>query len=168
MKKKESKTMHIMTNIWQNLDYSSHQRVNQGMSSILCNLIEIGINFEPNDIHDIYSSFRGGYWFGVSRNGKTMGEQFYRSACDSNPNTSAAQSFELWTGRKPFILDNHRLYEGASFTMDKLYWTVSGFEDEKRIITCVGYENGMQEGKRKLMKLTNEEFLVKRKLMELR
>lgn len=168
MKKKESKIMHIMTNIWQNLDYSSHQRVNQGMSSILYNLIEIGIDFEPNDIKDIHESFRGGYWLGVSRNGKTMGEQFYRSACGSNTNTSAAKSFELWAGRKPFILNNHRLYEGANFTMDKLYWTVSGFEDKTGVIMCVGYENGMQEGKRKLMKLTNEQFLIKRKEMQLR
>jgi hypothetical protein len=164
--KKQSKVIEIISLVWNGLDYSSHQRVNQGMADLLNNLINIGVKFEKNDITDAYNSFRGGYWFGVNPNGKGKGDGFYMSACGSNPNISAAQSFEEFTGRKPFLLNGKRLALRSEFTMDKLYYSVTGFDDEQGLIYAVGYTNRMSEGKRKLLKLTNEEFLIVRKEMK--
>ena len=161
--KKQSKVMEIMSLVWSNLDYSSHQRVNQGMADLLNNLINIGVDFEKEDFDNIYNKFRGGYWFGVNPNGKGKGDGFYMSACGSNPNTSAAQSFEHFAGRKAFILNGKRLALRSEFILNSLYYSVTGFDDEKGLIYAVGYSNRMGKGKRKLLKLTNEQFLLIRK-----
>lgn len=152
---------------WANMDYTSHQRVNEGSQSLLHTLINLGVEFKPNDFTDINKSFRGGYWFGQSYNGKTTGEGFYSSACGSNPNISAATSFELFVGRKPFILDNHRLHQQSRLTYKQLYVDVTGFDDEKGIITMVGYSDKSEKKGRKLFKFTNAEFLIARKEMKI-
>ena len=93
-KAKDSTVLEIMRKVWDNLDYSSHQRVNTGMSNLLTNLIDMGLKFEKQDIRDAFKSFRGAYWFGVASNGKGYGEGFYSSEFIHKQNTSAAQSFE--------------------------------------------------------------------------
>lgn len=165
--KKKSLVMQIMSQVWSNLDYTSHQRVNSGMNDLLRSLINIGVKFEPNDVKDIYESFRGGYWFGVSRNGKTMGEHFYFDSNASNPNVSFSISFEKWRNRKPFIINNHRLTPNSTLKYKNLFCTVTGFDDKKGLIFIVGYTDSWNSGQRKLYKFDNKQFLEVRKEMTL-
>lgn len=166
--KKQSLVMTIMSQVWSNIDYTSHQRVNSGMTDLLTSLINLGVKFEPNDVLDIYEKFRGIYWFGVSRNGKTVGEHFYWHSTHSNPNNSFSISFEKWRNRKPFIVDNHRINQNSIFIYNKQYCDVTGFDDDKGLIYFVGYSQGFNKGKRKLYKFDNKQFLEIRKEIILR
>jgi len=62
-----------------------------------------GMEFYTDDFKYISDNFKFGYWAG--NDGHMQGEWFYFKAI-SEGNTKAAQSFEAWKNRKPFIYDN--------------------------------------------------------------
>jgi hypothetical protein len=140
----------------------SYSRLNAGLWQILVSCINIGLEFQENDIETIYSECHGGYWFGASLNCKHQGEGLYRSA-NTTGNISAAKSFEKWRGRVPFISPTgERLSEGTDFKYQGLYWHVTGWNEGNDILHCAGYENSLKEGKRKLKKFTREQWIADR------
>lgn len=156
--------------------YRNSKRETTGLNPLLQralnNCIRSQMPFAEDDIEWIYKNCKGGYWFNSSSNGKSRGEEFYNEACVFN--TSAAISYEKFFKRVPFIIGTHRMFTGVTFKFEKLYWTVTGW-NEKNELTCVGYGNpdfvGVKihdkKGKKKLRKFSREEWLIARKKCEL-
>jgi len=135
------------------------------------------MTFEKDDFQDIYSSFRGHYWFGQSSNGANMGEWFYKKAIEVN-NKSAMLSYESFIEIKPFIHDNKRVVCGLFFKHGDRTLKITGFNKEKEItavsyltenLELVRYSDGRSYIKdtpksgKKLLKFTNKEWLSFRK-----
>lgn len=158
--------MQILSLIWINEktgSYSGHggHGINPLMHEQLTLIIKAQIPFEENDFQEIYKSFRGGYWFGCSGNGKHEGEWLYRHCCIYN--TTAAISYEKFFKREPFILNNKRVYERSTFIYENRYCTVTGWNEENNVLTVVSYELGSDKGKKKLLKFDRKQWLEERK-----
>ena len=164
MNTKQSTVMQIMSLAWHSYKWNSWAMTNHSLNQLLSSLISLNVPFEDDDFKNIYESFSGHYWFGVSSNGNYMGENFYSQAIHYN--SSACLSFEKWVNRKPFLIKNHRLGEGTELIYKGLYCRVSGFSKETKRIYLVGYKTGMKEGKRNLFNFDNKEFLKARKEMK--
>lgn len=158
----ESKAYELIEYVWDNMSTSSYLRINHSMIDAVMLAIKSGMAFESSDLALIYTKMRGGYWFGVNSNGKGMGEMFYESAI-MYKNNSAIQSYEHYAGIKPFILENNRVCRGCMFFGSGLRYNVTGFD--KSIIYLVGYDykDHTEKGKKKLIKLTNKDWLTFRK-----
>ena len=90
---------------------------NDCLQTALSLAIRAGMEFYKDDFKYISDNFNFGYWAGSD--GHMSGEGFYSKAISEN-NIKAAQSFEAWKNRKPFI------YEGISHAWKK------GFIERKR------------------------------------
>ena len=103
MKDNQSPAYQLLRHVWQySLAATEHswERLNHSMRGAMQLAINAGLRFDVDDFARIYKEFRGGYWFG-----ETGGEGFYALAVQTG-NLSAAQAFESWNGRQPFIADN--------------------------------------------------------------
>lgn len=161
-KKKQSSALDVMGLVFGASSRNSWQTLNQNLHTILRCLIEMDFIFDIDDYSEIDSRYRGGYWLYVSSNGNHMGESLYGAGTRSYNNTFCL-SYEKATGREPFLLDSKRLHEGSEFFMDKLWWKVTGWTKDNKSIKIVGYKNRMNTGKKKLMELDREKWLVIRK-----
>lgn len=102
-KPKQSSAYALMAHIWQcSLKATGHswERLNHAMYDALKLAINAGLIFGPDDFAKIMHDFDGGYW--ILDGG---GEWCYSMAVQTG-NLSAAQAFEHWKKRKPFIADD--------------------------------------------------------------
>src|SRR5262245_17686092 len=76
----------------------SYERLNYAMQQALTLAIGAGFPWQVDDMAYIATHYRFGYWCRESP------EWIYTLAVHCN-NLAAAQSYEAWQGRKPFIAD---------------------------------------------------------------
>lgn len=162
--KGKSEAYQIMQLAWVSERTDSFQSLNSGLSDLLQSLISLELEFAEDDVKNIYENFSGGRWFGVSWNGKSIGEHLYSLACHKNK--SFATSFEKFRNRKPFIVSNKRLCEGTEILYKGLFFHVTGFNSEGDRIYFAGYKNRSRQGKRTLINFDNKELLEVRTKME--
>lgn len=158
---KLSPAMQILSLIWKETPYDSHRHLNSTMQSALGLVISAGIKFELNDFDLIFKKFRAGYWLGVSANGHHYGDWQYGAACRDNQ--SASLAYEAHFKRIPFILDGKRVYTNMTFIYEGLYCNITGWTQENDKINIVGYSDGWDKGKRKLMSFDKKQWLEVRK-----
>ena len=102
MGKKLSPTMAYLTAAWNGActtGQDSWRRINNAMIDSLRTAISSGMRFDKQDFNLIREHFRPQYWMAPGSGGY---EIIYANAVQEG-NISAAQSFETWKGRKPFI-----------------------------------------------------------------
>lgn len=162
---KDSPALQLLKIVWNSDLPDSYKRINESMSSAM-ELACGCLRFDEGDIRFAYEKMRGSYWFGVSSNGKSMGEHFYAAAIEKD-NPSAWQAYEHAFGREPFIIDNKRMFTWQTFWYENLYCTVTGWTDNNKVLTAVGYADSSKTGKKKLFKFTREQWLVARKTIKL-
>jgi len=121
---------------------------------------------EAGDFAAAMNEFRAGYWFG-----ETGGEALYSLAVQTG-NLSAAQDFEAWQGRPPFIADDvdpgcnrsfahvtgrrrrGRLAVGFSFPWQGHNVTVTSFSSDGRYLTACAYAKGDRRKVTRRFKIT--------------
>jgi len=154
--------------MWIHNSKDSWIRLNQTMHDTLNLAISGNLQFSDNDFNDIEKNMRGRYWFGVNSNGKGIGEGFYVTAIMCN-NPSAYQSFEKWSGIKPFISEKGlRARLNSVFDDNEYRYTVTGFDYETKRIYLVAYlqTDWEHKGRRKLFNFDNKEWLTFRKTIK--
>lgn len=119
----------------------SYVRLNGVLRSSMQDLIIAGVKFEPDDVANAITRFRGSYWSKI--------EDWYSSACgsdrgDGGGNLSAAISIEKRIGRTPFIWAERtkspgRLCVGSDFTWKGERVTVTSFDDKAHTLTACSY-----------------------------
>ncbi|MCK4624345.1 MAG: hypothetical protein KAV00_03470 [Phycisphaerae bacterium] len=103
-KKEPSPAIQLLDIVWKNsvaVTGFSWDRLNRSMASALSLAIDSGMRFDPGDFAAILKKYRMNRWCGMDGG---LAEGFYMLAVVTD-NISAAQSFEAWKGRKPFIAD---------------------------------------------------------------
>lgn len=101
---KASPAMLLVEHVWGHCGEKgrdSYRTLNASMIDALSLAITSGMQFARDDFTYIANRFNFGYWCG--NDGHMSGERFYSAACKAD-NLSAAQSFEAWKGRRPFIV----------------------------------------------------------------
>lgn len=156
-----SSAYQLIEMVWHHNNAKSCSRINRVMKDAVALVINAGLIFNEDDFEIIFKKMRGGYWFGVDTNGKTMGFSFYSMAiaCD---NPSAIKSFDKYAGIKPFItIEKHRLYEGKKLIRKENRCRVTGFDPEKGTLLLVSYDinDWGEAGEKKLLNFTNKEWL---------
>ncbi len=114
----------------------SRQRREQIMGSALYLAVRAGLHFDPSDMSRLQQGMnadRGGY-----------GEHLYAEAV-RHGNLTACRSFEEMKGRRPFILDGHRLAVSSSLWRNGRLWRVTSFIDGGRIVICCFKEKKIGE-----------------------
>lgn len=100
----------------------SWRTLNSALVSVLFAVIESLLRFDERDFARFYEELGGSHWMG-------SGESFYAAAVASG-NTSACQSFEAFSSRAPYILDNgNRVAELSEVEWSGLKCVVSSFGD---------------------------------------
>ncbi len=131
----KSPAIQLIEFVWKNARDDSWRVYNASLQTALSLAISSGMEFYQDDFKYISENFRFGYWGG--NDGHMLGEGYY-SRIVNYGNIKAAQSFELWKKRKPFIVDNarHGRYNSTSRARDRLA-IGSGFiwENEKVTVT---------------------------------
>jgi len=135
----------------------SWDRINHAMRSSLHTAIQGGLRFNRVDFAMLAERLGSGYWL-RNDGGNMVGEWFYREALIYG-NSSAAQSFEAWKRRPPFIVDRiegsdcaysnghfhvpktGRLAMGFRFHWAGLVVTVTSFSDDGQSLTACAYKN---------------------------
>lgn len=151
MKKKHAPAYQLIAHVWEHCPYhgDSWNRLNTAMQHALHLAIDAGLTFDKNDFDKMLKDFRGGRWFGADD-----GEWFYVEAVVAS-NTSAAQAYEHYRGRKPFIADGvtparygsvaqerkrERLAEGFRFNWKGKVVTVTSFAKDGSYLTACSYK----------------------------
>lgn len=141
-KKKRSPAYTGVKHTWDNTGGCtphSWDRINRSMDASLMLAIDSGQQFDVDDFLDICNDFLGGYW---GQYGTDEWERYYHLAITTG-NMSAAQSFEAWKGRQPFIVDGpshrpqtrNRVAIGTRFQWQWHLVTVTSFSADG-IVAC--------------------------------
>lgn len=123
-KPKPSPVMQLLMLVWYETPRGSWPRLNGAMCDAMDLAIKAKFTFARDDFEHALEEFRGNYWFDT--------EGFYARACHAD-NLSAAQSFEAWQRRPPFIVDDvggrkrGRVAVGSSFRWRGELVTVTSF-----------------------------------------
>ncbi len=144
--KDKSTAMQLMELVWKNCcEVTGHswERINRSMQGSLRLAIDAGLRFDRDDFTAIENRMRIGFWGG--NDGHMLGERFYTTAV-KHGNSSAAQSFEAWKGRKPFMFNwtayrptknRVRLAHNSRFSWHGETVTVTSFsEDGEYLVAC--------------------------------
>jgi hypothetical protein len=111
----QSAVLDLLDTVWNHWGKATRHcwdRINHSMQKALSVAIGSGMKFGPDDFSQIQRRYRFHYWGGNDRGG--FAEGFYGLAVTEG-NISAAQAFEKWKGRPPFILDWVRPNRGAHY-----------------------------------------------------
>lgn len=152
MKQEQSPVIQLMQTVWNHgckATGHSWQRINSSMHKALSLAITSGFRFGKHDMGTVLvdGGFRSGYWIGAS-------SEWVYSLAISTGNYSAAQSYEAWTDRKPFIAhrvqpdgdrmwrDKERLHVGARFCWNDEDVHVTSFADDGNSLTACSYHGG--------------------------
>lgn len=168
-KDKISPVRQLLSLVWgQSLKATGHswERLNHSMYAAMQLAINAGMPFEADDFSAAMNEFRAGYWFG-----ETGGESLYTLAVQTG-NLSAAQAYEAWKGRPPFIVDDvdpgwnrsfahttgkrarGRVAVGFSFPWQGHDVTVTSFSDDGRYLTACAYTKGDRRKVTRRFKIT--------------
>lgn len=112
--KSPSPVVAFVQSVWDNSNSGkghSWQILNGSLQAALHLAISAHYKFEPDDFHELYRRFDGGYWFGTNPDGKGMGVGYYAQAVECS-NMSACQSYEAWRQMKPYLFLGKRLAVG--------------------------------------------------------
>jgi len=159
-------------------------RLNQSMHQAMMLAIGAGFEFQGDDFREAFDRFCGNYWLDC--------ENYYAHAV-AEGNLSAAQAYEAFVGREPFIVDNpksrgvgvrrkrYRVAVGSTFPWMGEEVTVTSFgcsaegSDGGNYLTACTYqeqdcdENGYVVGRRKIKRryrITVADIRVDRKARE--
>jgi len=164
MEEKLSPAIQLISLVWEkSFSAKPHSWVayNNCLQTALSLAIKSGMDFYLNDFQYIADNFQFGFWGGEYDG---FGERFYFHAVRDS-NIKAAQSFENWKKRKPFIFDNisHswiqsfkkrkqcRIFAGAQFTWNCEKVAVTSFaENGKYFIACSYHEKKDGEFRQKV------------------
>ncbi|MEA1952595.1 MAG: hypothetical protein U9N87_14540 [Planctomycetota bacterium] len=170
MKKKLSPAYQLLRHVWQHsLKATGHswERLNCSMRGAMQLAIDAGLRFDRDDFAKTMKEFRGGYWFG-----ETGGEYFYALAVQTG-NLSAAQAFESWKERQPFIADvvdtgsgrrkRGRLAVGSRFPWRGFHVTVTSFALNGAHLTACAYKDDAERKVAKRFRITIADIRADRK-----
>jgi hypothetical protein len=183
--REQSPVLDLLDTVWNHGDRAtSHSwaRVNTSLQQALCLAIGSGIKFHPDDFEEIQRRYRFHYWGGNGRGG--FAEGFYGLAV-AEGNLSAAQAFEKWKGRRPFIVDGAyggcgarfahrgghfrqrgRLAVGSVFSWEGQQVTVTSFAADGRYLVACRYAEtpapGYQSKVAKRFKITHADLRAAR------
>ncbi len=138
--KKSSPAYELLSLVWEHAP-SETGRSNQSMRKAMDLAITAGFPFVLDDFARAMENFRGSRWFDA--------EGFYSRAVTAG-NLSAAQSYEAWWGRGPFIADDvhssggttqkrGRLAVGSVFPWQGASVTVTSFSSDGKYLTACAY-----------------------------
>lgn len=133
-----SPAQQLLELVWENTPRGSWPRLNSAMRDAMNLAIDAGLAFDCDDFAVAMQLFGGHHWFDS--------EGFYARACLAN--LSAAQAFETWKDRPPFIADNvdglkrARLAVGSRFPWRGRHVTVTSFADKGKRLTACEYADG--------------------------
>ena len=131
------------------------------MKECLSLAIRAKMKFDKNDFQRMVDECYADSWFRQNANGKGSGDEFYSIAREAN-NLSAMKSYEAFAGINSFIFENKRVMTRDYFKCaESKTYNVTGFDAEKGVIRMVVKQKGSD--KKKLLALTNEEWLEFRK-----
>lgn len=91
---------------------------NSALQDALQLAIKAGMDFDKDDFQYINANFSFSYWGG--NDGHMLGERYYSLAV-LRKNMKAAQSFESWKFRGPFIFDDVKFEYGFNYGAPKEY-----------------------------------------------
>ncbi|MBN1510707.1 MAG: hypothetical protein JXB13_01710 [Phycisphaerae bacterium] len=153
----QSPALDLLDQIWKHWGGAtrhSWDRVNRSMRAALELAVGSGMRFGPDDFDEIERRYRFEYWGGKDAGG--FAEGFYRMAVTEG-NRSAAQAFEKYKGRQPFIFEtvdpggdrcfrhrvSRRTKERAAVGF-RIHWqgrwaTVTSFADDGQSLTACTY-----------------------------
>jgi hypothetical protein len=138
----DSPAMHLLRHVWNHNGHQqgkSWERVNGGMQGALSLAIASHLEFAKDDFTMISENFNSGYWIGSDG-----GERYYSRACDCN-NMSACLSFEAWSGRTPFIIQDDPRYKTTKARIcvgKQFYWFDKS--DKLTYVTCTSFAGGQK------------------------
>jgi len=156
-KEKASPVRQLLSLVWSHsLKATGHswERLNHSMYAAMQLAINAGMPFDADDFSAAMNEFRAEYWFG-----ETGGESLYTLAVQTG-NLSAAQAYEAWKGRSPFIADDvdpgwnrsfahvtgrrqrGRLAVGFKFPWQGQKVTVTSFSRDGTYLTACAYTKG--------------------------
>lgn len=148
----------LVAHVWEyKLGATGHswQRINAAMHQALSLAISAGLVFHENDVIDIYTNMRGGYWFGA---GGT--ERFYALAAGSRaPNESACKALEKALGRAAFVHDGTRLHVGSYIQWGEHSAKVTSFaKDGLSLVACTYKDDGNERKIDRRLTITLDEI----------
>ena len=129
--KRNSAAYNLCLHVWQKSQQATsfaYIRINQSMHEAVMLAITSGMKFGLTDFNRFFESFRAGYWIGCSH------EMFYKAAVQTG-NMSACHAYEHWQERKPFIIEDKRVFVGHEFQWDGRKVFCSSIKPE-HIIAC--------------------------------
>ncbi len=150
-RKKTSPAYDLLSLVWEHaLTETGHswERLNRSMHGAMNLAIDSGFTFDHDTFARAMAEFRGGYWF--------YGEGYYSLAVQID-NLSAAQAFESYKDRQPFIADEvstsvncsyahlvatrkrGRLAIGCTFPWKGYQVKVTSFSDDGTYLTACAY-----------------------------
>jgi hypothetical protein len=166
-KKQQSSVLDLLDQVWNHWGQAtrhSWDRVNNSMRATLTLAIGSGMEFGPDDFHEIEKRYRFHFW-GYHQSGGFAEGWYTRAVTDGN--LSAARAFENWKGRKPFILDNimpdrnsqylrrvglrqrGRVAVGYQFGRQGKLGTVTSFTENGASLTACSYKPDPEGGYRR-------------------
>jgi hypothetical protein len=104
--KRNSAAYSLCLHVWQKSQQATdfaYIRINQSMNTAVRLAVTSGMRFGLTDFNRFFDDFRAGYWIGCSH------EMFYKAAVEVG-NMTACHAYEHWQERKPFIIDNKRVF----------------------------------------------------------
>jgi hypothetical protein len=129
--KRNSAAYNLCLHVWQKSQQATsfaYIRINQSMHEAVMLAITSGMKFGLTDFNRFFESFRAGYWIGCTH------EMFYKAAVETG-NMSACHAYEYWQERKPFIIDDKRVFVGHTFQWNDQKVRCSSIKQD-HIIAC--------------------------------
>ena len=147
-KSRKSSAMDLVSLVWdgsigshaidfKNKKYPDWERVNRSMYRAVDLAIYSRLHFSTKDFKTFEAKFGMNYWAG--RKDHMLGESLYASAVQSE-NLSACLSFEAWKDRKPYFLENKRIYVGRKFKWKGKLVTCTSFAQDSSYLIACSYE----------------------------
>jgi len=160
-----SAAIEVVLTVWHSspLHRLSWDRFNHALNDAVCLAINAGLEFAPDDFRTLAEKCRLHRWsFG---DGNHLGEAFYSLAAARN-HVGACRSLEKMMGRKPFFLQDNRIYVGLKFSVwhlvdgkpAQLSLKVTSFSDDHSAFHACSYfgENGWQSTPTRRIKIDRQ------------
>lgn len=106
--------------------YITDRQYDSHLHSVLMSIIATQ-NFEIEDYKELYNNLRRQYGYHIDH------EAHYKAAIEHH-NNSAWKSIEKYLGRKPYLVDRKRCYQGFEFQITrKEYYRCTGWNEKGNI-----------------------------------
>lgn len=136
----DSQVVSFLGRVWNAWPGRSYPQINRSMRRALECAIMIGMKFEKDDIAVIAKRFRWGYWATNPEALYALAAVGLKSHTGRLPcNISAAQSFERYWNRPPYILNGLRLVVGSGFAWENEHVSVTTLAPDGMISCAYHY-----------------------------